>query len=86
MIPRVFRARLKPGRRAAYEALIRFAEWQASGVWERVWQTFFDPLDAPERLVWAPALLPGRPVPRQRTRASGSARAGGAVVRAASSS
>lgn len=58
----------------------RFAEWQASGVWERVWQTFFDTLDVPERLVWAPTLLPGQPVPRQRARASRSAGDGGSMV------
>lgn len=61
----------------------RFAEWQASGVWERVWQAFFDTLDVPERLVWAPALLPGQPVPRQRARSSWSAGEGEAVVQAA---
>lgn len=60
----------------------RFAEWQASEVWERIWQAFFDTLDVPERLVWAPALLPGQPVPRQRARSSWSAGEGEAVVRA----
>jgi len=62
----------------------RFAEWQASGVWERIWQTFFDTLDMPERLVWAPTLLPGQPVPRQRGRSSQSADGGGSVAQAAS--
>lgn len=61
----------------------RFAEWQASGVWERVWQTFFDTLDMPERLVWAPALLPGQPIPRQRARSSRSASDGGSAIQAA---
>jgi len=61
----------------------RFAEWQASGVWERVWQAFFDTLDVSERLVWAPALLPDQPVPRRRVRASRSTSHGGSVIQAA---
>lgn len=46
----------------------RLAEWEASGVWERVWTTLLATLTAPERLIWIGAVGNLRLTPRRRTR------------------
>jgi putative transposase len=35
----------------------RFSEWEASGVWERVWQALLSTLDAKGRQAWALAFM-----------------------------
>jgi transposase len=37
----------------------RLAEWQAQGVWERVWTAFLGTLDAQGKLAWDRAFLDG---------------------------
>jgi len=46
----------------------RLAEWEASGVWERVWATLLATLTTRERLIWAGAVGNLRRAPRRRTR------------------
>jgi len=41
----------------------RFAEWQADGTWERVWQALLATLDAQGKQAWALAFLDNRSVP-----------------------
>jgi transposase len=46
----------------------RLAEWEASGVWERVWATLLATLTTPERLIWIGAVGNLRLAPQRRTR------------------
>jgi transposase len=46
----------------------RLAEWEASGVWERVWATLMATLTTQERLIWVGAVGALRPAPPRRTR------------------
>jgi transposase/quinol monooxygenase YgiN len=46
----------------------RLAEWEASGVWERVWATLLATLAPPERLIWIGSVGNLRLTPRRRTR------------------
>lgn len=46
----------------------RLAEWEASGVWERVWATLLATLNTQEQLIWAGAVGNLRLEPRRRTR------------------
>jgi transposase len=48
----------------------RLAEWEASGVWERVWTALLASLTTPERLIWVGAVGNLRLAPRRRTRKS----------------
>jgi transposase/quinol monooxygenase YgiN len=48
----------------------RLAEWEASGVWERVWATLLASLTMPERLIWVGAVGNLRLTPQRRTRKS----------------
>jgi transposase/quinol monooxygenase YgiN len=48
----------------------RLAEWEASGVWERVWATLLASLTTPERLIWVGAVGNLRLTPQRRTRKS----------------
>jgi transposase/quinol monooxygenase YgiN len=46
----------------------RLVEWEASGVWERVWAALLATLSTQERLIWAGAVGNLRRAPRRRTR------------------
>ena len=46
----------------------RLAEWEASGVWERVWAALLATLTTQERLIWVGAVGNLRLTPRRRTR------------------
>jgi transposase/quinol monooxygenase YgiN len=48
----------------------RLAEWEASGVWERVWAALLASLTTPERLIWVGAVGNLRLTPQRRTRKS----------------
>lgn len=44
----------------------RLQEWQAQGVWERIWTTFLGALDAQGKLDWEKAFLDGSFVPAKK--------------------
>jgi len=46
----------------------RLVEWEASGIWERVWAALLATLSMQERLIWAGAVGNLRRAPRRRTR------------------
>jgi transposase/quinol monooxygenase YgiN len=48
----------------------RLAEWEASGVWERIWAALLATLTTPERLIWVGAVGNLRLTPQRRTRKS----------------
>jgi transposase/quinol monooxygenase YgiN len=48
----------------------RLVEWEASGVWERVWAALLASLTTRERLIWIGAVGNLRLTPRRRTRKS----------------
>ena len=49
----------------------RLRQWEAQGVWERIWQAILSILDDQEKLEWAQAFLGGSFIPaRKRARAA----------------
>lgn len=58
----------------------RFVQWEAGGVWERVWRAYFSSLDAQGKRAWAQAFVDSRYVPIRPGRDHTAARAFAAPV------
>ena len=48
--------------------------WQETGTWPRIWRAYLESLDAPERRLWAKALLAGAFLPTHKDERRGAPR------------